>query len=47
MRRLTWVLHVGCALVAAVVLVSAPILEPVAFESLGDEVVLVHDEIIY
>ena len=39
--------HVGGALVAGVVIVSAPILEPVAFEGLGDEVVLVHDEIIY
>ncbi len=46
-RGLTWVLHVGGALVAGVVIVSAPVLEPIAFESLGDEVVLVHDEIIY
>ena len=40
-------LHVGGAFVAAVVMISTPILEPVAFKSLGDKVVLVHDEIIY
>ena len=37
-------LHVCGTLVASVVLVSTSVLEPIAFQSFGNEVVLMHDE---